>query len=500
VTGPVSTSQLQPPHAEVLSSIRILAEQAFSRAAGAPLVGGNRVRLLKDATENYPAWIEAIQAAERSIHFEIYFIYEDHVGWQFAAALEAKARQGVHVRLLYDWLGALGKTSGRFWRSLRQAGVEVRCVNPPQLDSPFGWLSRDHRKMLTVDGRLGFVTGLCVGRMWTGEPARGLEPWRDTGVEVRGPAVADIERAFALMWAMTGEPIPEHEIPSREAMPSEGDVMLRVIASLPNLAGLYRLDQLVAAVARHSLWLTDAYFIGTTAYVQALRAAALDGVDIRLLVPGSSDIPFVRAVSRAGYRPLLEAGVRVFEWNGTMLHAKTAVADSRWARVGSTNLNLASWIGNWELDVAIEDEPFAQTMEEMYLDDLTHATEIILSAARRVHASGREVPQPSPLRHRGGGGSAGRAAAGVIRIGNTIGAALTNRRDLGPAEARIMVSASVILLILASVVVLLPWVVLLPLLVLAIWVAISLLIRAYHLWMQGKREKTTSPPTHVASS
>jgi cardiolipin synthase len=483
----------------VLSSVRTLAEQAFSRAAGAPLVGGNRVCLLKDAAENYPAWLEAIEAAERSIHFEVYFIYEDCIGRQFAAALEAKARQGVRVRLLYDWLGALGKTSRRFWESLRRAGVEVRCVNRPQLDSPLGWLSRDHRKMLAVDGRLGFVTGLCIGRMWIGEPARGLAPWRDTGVEVRGPAVADIERAFALMWAMTGEPLPEHEIPSREAMPTAGDVLLRVIASLPNLAGLYRLDQLVAAVARRTLWLTDAYFIGTTAYVQALRAAALDGVDVRLLVPGSSDIPLVRSVSRAGYRPLLEAGVRVFEWNGTMLHAKTAVADSRWARVGSTNLNLSSWMGNWELDVAIEDEPFAQAMEEMYLEDLTHATEIVLSAGRRVHASGSERPHPSALRHRNGRGSAGRAAAGVIRISNTIGAALTNRRDLGPAEARIMISASVVLLILASIVVFQPWVVLLPLLVMCTWVAISLLIRAYHLWRQGKRQKTTSPPTHVAS-
>ena len=152
--------------------------------------------------------------------------------------------------------------------------------------------------------------------------------------------------------------------------------MVRVVASMPNVAGLYRLDQLIAAVARQTLWLTDAYFVGTTSYVQALRAAAVDGVDVRLLVPGSSDIPIFVSLSRAGYRPLLEAGVRVFEWNGSMLHAKTAVADGRWARVGSSNLNVSSWIGNWELDVAVEDETFAQAMQEMYLEDLTHATEI----------------------------------------------------------------------------------------------------------------------------
>ena len=138
---------------------------------------------------------------------------------------------------------------------------------------------------------------------------------------------------------------------------------VRVIAGMPGTAELYRLDQLIAAASRRTLWLTDAYFVGTTAYVQALRAAARDGVDVRLLVPGATDIWVLRGLSRVGYRPLLEGGVRVYEWNGSMLHAKTAVADGRWARVGSTNLNLQSWMGNWELDVAIEDEGFAGQMQ-----------------------------------------------------------------------------------------------------------------------------------------
>ena len=121
---------------------------------------------------------------------------------------------------------------------------------------------------------------------------------------------------------------------------------------------------MIAAMARRTLWLTDAYFVGIAPYVQALRAAALDGVDVRLLVPGASDIPVISPLSRSGYRPLLEAGIRVFEWNGPMLHAKTAVADCRWARVGSSNLNIASWISNYELDMAIEDEDFARTDAE----------------------------------------------------------------------------------------------------------------------------------------
>src|SRR5262245_14335733 len=168
--------------------------------------------------------------------------------------------------------------------------------------------------------------------------------------------------------------MPPADVLSGHPHPPVGDVALRVVASVPNTAGLYRLDLLIAALARKSLWLTDAYYAGVTPYVQALRAAAADGVDLRLLVPGPTDLPILRPISQAGYRPLLEAGVRVFEWNGPMLHAKTAVADGRWARVGSSNLNLASWLSNWELDVVVEDESFAQAMEAAYLDDLANAT------------------------------------------------------------------------------------------------------------------------------
>jgi cardiolipin synthase len=217
--------------------------------------------------------------------------------------------------------------------------------------------------------------------------------------------------------------------------------------------------------------------VGTTAYVQSLRAAARDGVDVRLLVPGASDIWVLRGLSRAGYRPLLEAGVRVYEWNGTMLHAKTAVADGRWARVGSTNLNLQSWIGNWELDVAVEHEGFADQMERMYLDDLRHATEIVLTTRARVVKS---VPAPPPRRGRRPG-SAGRAAAGAVSLGSAVGAAMTGRRVLGPAEARIMGAAGLTLLVLGLLALIWPWVVAVPLGVLAIVVAGGLLVRALRL-------------------
>jgi len=467
------------PEYDPSSAARFLADQAFSRAAGAPLVLGNSLRLLKDATENYPAWLEAIRNATRTIHLESYIIYDDVVGHRFADALISKRQEGVRVRVLYDWMGALGKTSRRFWHKLREARVEVRCVNPFQWSSPFGWISRDHRKMLTVDGRLGFVTGLCIGKMWEGDTSRGLVPWRDTGVEIQGPAVADLEHAFARMWDITGTPLAKSDIPRRTDLAPAGNVGLRVIASEPSTAGLYRLDTLIAAGARHSLWLTDAYFVGTPVYVQALIAAARDGVDVRLLVPGSSDNALVRTLSRAGYRPLLENGVRVFEWNGSMLHAKTAVADSHWARVGSTNLNPSSWLGNWELDVAVEDTHFAEQMEAMFLDDLQHATEIVLSTRRKIRASGTGRPQGART-HRGQG-SAGRAVAGALRLSHVVGAAMTNRRALGPAEARVMAGGGMLLLFIAIIALLWPRVITVPLALLGLWAGAILLGRAYRL-------------------
>lgn len=489
---PMTGVPRHPPADKVTSAIRLLAEQALSRTAGAPLVPGNSVKLLKDAKENYPAWLEAMRSAKQSIHFESFIIHEDDIGDQFSKVLIAKAQEGVSVSLIYDWLGAFGKTSRRFWQQLRKAGVQVRCFNPFRFDSPLGWLSRDHRKMLAVDSQVGFVTGLCVGRMWAGYPERGIEPWRDTGIELHGPAVADIERAFAEVWATMGSPLPEDEIPRKESIPTAGDVTLQVVASVPNTAGLYRLDQFVTAVAHKSLWLTDAYFVGMTPYVQSLRSAAMDGVDVRLLVPGSTDIPVLRALSRAGYQPLLEAGVRVFEWNGPMIHAKTAVADGRWARVGSTNLNVSSWIGNYELDVAVENEAFAQAMEELYLEDLDHSTEIILNERQKVRPVQRRNWR-SRRRAALGGGSVSRAGASAIRISNTVGAAMANRQVLGPAEARIVGSAGMVLLLFAVLGLLWPRWVTIPFAVLTGWLAVSLFIRAYKLHRKRRREMESFP-------
>jgi cardiolipin synthase A/B len=469
-----------------LPQLRELADRAFSRAAGAPLVGGNQVRLLEDARENYPRWLDAIRSAKAHVHFENYYIQEDDTGREFADALMAKAREGVRVRLLHDWMGSYWKASRGFWRSLSSAGVEVRSYNPPRLSSPLGWVSRDHRKTLVVDNEVGFVTGLCVGREWAGDPARKIEPWRDTGVEIRGCSVADIERAFARMWAFTGDPIPD-ESPADTPAPA-GEVNLRIVSSEPATAGMFRVDQLVAALARDRLWLTDAYYAGTAVYAQALRAAAKDGVDVRLLVPNATDMPILQPLSRAGYRPLLEAGVRVFEWNGTMVHAKTAVADGRWARIGSTNLNIASWLGNCELDAVIEDQSFAAQMEEMYLRDLANATEVVLDQRRKLFAPGK--PRHTRIALGSGAGSSGRATAGAIRIGNAIGAALTDRRVLGPVEARLTIVTGLLLCALSVLVAAFPWALAYPAVAAGLWGGAALFWRGTQL----RRSQKQQPP------
>jgi cardiolipin synthase len=459
------------PRQSPATAFRPLAQQALSRAAGAPLSLGNRVDLLIDGRANFDAWLEAIAGSQHNILFGNYIFRNDEVGREFVQALAERARAGVRVYVLHDWLGCLFHSRSSFWEPLRAAGGEVRTYNPFDPLSPFGWINRDHRKLLTVDGRIGFVSGVCVSAAWLGDAARGRDPWRDTGIALRGPAVADLERAFADTWEALGDPVELGVGDDDATAPPAGDVALRVIATQPSSTGTYRLDQLIAALARERLWLTDAYFIGVAPYVSALTTAARDGVDVRLLVPGTSDVPMVAALSRTGYRALLEAGIRIYEWNGPMLHAKTALADDRWARVGSTNLNIASWLGNCEIDVAIEHPGFTGLLAEQYQRDLEHATEIVLSRRRA-----RPVSR-NPHHGIGGHGSAGRSAVGAMRMASTLTAALKNRRVLSDTETRPLLGGALLLLAIAAVAALWPFALAWPLGALAAWIGICLAVR-----------------------
>ena len=480
-----ATSPLSSP------ATRLLAEQALSRSAGAPLLGGNAVELLIDGEAHFATWLAAIRGAQRCVLLENYIIRDDQVGRAFRDALAERARSGVFVAVVADWMGCLGASGRAFWQPLRAAGGQVRVFNPPHLGRPFGWNSRDHRKLLVVDGMQGFLSGVCISAKWLGDTRRGVPPWRDTGVALRGPAVTELEAAFAQSWSETGTALrPFSAMP--EPVAPAGDVALRLIATQPATAGMYRLDQLIAAMARKTLWLTDAYFVGLAPYVQALVAAARDGVDVRLLVPGSSDIPIVAGLSRSGYRPLLKAGIRVFEWNGSMLHAKTAVADGQWARIGSSNLNIASWLGNRELDVAVEDAGVAGQLAVQYEKDLGHATEIVLAPRRRRHGHGSRERVCSSETHsprvRHGGGSSGRAAAGALRIANSVGAALTNRRVLGDTGNGSLVIGTLVLAALAVVAFAWPAWIGWPFGAIAAWFALNLGIRSWRARKRRQRE------------
>ena len=473
-----------PAQANPIANLRReFAEQGFQRIGGGRVVPGNRLRVLRDARENYPAWIAAIESARRTIHLEMYIVHDDVTGRRFRDLLVARARAGVKVRVLYDWFGSLRLVGRGFWAPLRAVGGEVRVANPPSLDSVLGWVSRDHRKLLTIDGSEAFISGLCIGDAWVGDPARGIAPWRDTGVQLIGPAVADAEAAFASAWALAGSPIPPAELPRHEGIPAAGSVTLRVVASAPETTELYRMDLLVAVAARERLWLTDAYFLATPPYRQALRSAALDGVDVRLLVPHASDIEWIANVSRTMYRSLLEAGVRVYEWNGPMVHAKTAVADERWTRIGSTNLNVSSWLGNWELDVCIEDEGTARETAEMFLDDLRNATEVVITPRNKIRPDGPAPQTPSEL------GSSSRALRDAARMGSVLGAAVKGHRTLEGGESRSLVTFGAVLLVLAIVAVLLPRLIAYPIAALSGVMAGLLLLKAVRL-RRGRRRQS----------
>jgi len=365
---------------------------AMDRACGARPIEGNRIDLYSESPRALDAMLELVARAERWIHFENYIIRGDRTGRRFADALAARARAGVRVRVLYDALGSLGTSRG-FWRRLAQAGVEVRAFHPLLSLRPFDVLSRDHRKLVVGDGTHAMTGGLCVGDEWAGDPARQRLPWRDTMLAISGSAVPALDRAFGRVWRRAGVPLPPDErVGSAEAT---GGCTARIVEGVPGRARIYRAVQLLAAGAAQRLWITDAYLIPPAALYASLLDAARDGVDVRLLVPGTSDIPVLRNFTRVGYRELLRAGVRVFEYQGPMLHAKTLLADRRWARVGSSNLNVSSLLTNYELDVVVESETLTDALADQFERDLAAGREIALMARRRGRLPARLMGTPA---------------------------------------------------------------------------------------------------------
>ncbi len=375
------SSRPQPRRTPALAGLRprlgALFQRALRRTVEAPLTFGNAATLLVDGPAAFPAMLETIAGARRRVVFENYIIRDDDVGRRFAGALAERARSGVEVFVLYDWLGCI-RTGHAYWSELRRAGCHVHCFAPPSLRHPFRVLRRDHRKLVLADARVAIVGGLCIGNDW--DDVGNGPPWRDTAVLVEGPIAQELDRSFARVWKRGGGRAIPPLSPSQHGAP--GTVPARVVDGPPAAARAYRLYQLIAALAERSIYISGAYPLAPAPLRHALVSAARAGVDVRLLAPGRSDIPIVNQAARARYGPLLRAGVRIYEWNGPMLHAKTVVADGTWALVGSSNLNPFSLLGSHELDVEIQDPGIARQLERQFLADLENATEITLDAWR----------------------------------------------------------------------------------------------------------------------
>jgi cardiolipin synthase len=425
--------------------------RAMTRISNAPLREGNALSLLRNGPATYEDWLATINKAQRWIHLENYIFKNDQIGTRFAEALAERAAAGVRVRVLYDWFGCLNVPRS-FWKRMRQAGVDVRSVNPLFIGAPLDVIQRDHRKFLAVDGIYASVGGVCIADPWLATSPITKLPYRDTAVRVAGPAVADLERAFADIWKHTGPPLPPDELPDLTPIAPAGMMAARVIAEEPGRQRMSRLLQVVLAAAVRRIWIADAYFLALPILRAALMAAAQDGVDVRILLPASNDLPWVGALSRYSYRPLLESGVRIWEYSGLMMHAKTTVADGWWSRVGSTNMNITGLLTNWEIDVVTEDFHFGAEMEAMYEEDLSHAREIQLGGPAR-----RRRPQPTRPESRAeryarthNPRRSSHARAAVTRVGTALQVAGSDTLQQHERSVGAVIGAALVLLSLLS--------------------------------------------------
>lgn len=338
--------------------------------------------------------IEMIEGATDFVSLESYIFMSDSIGQRFSDALVAAAQRGVRVRVIADWIGS--KETGRsFWNGMRAGGVEVSIFNPPGFQAWLGLLPRDHRKLLVVDGKVGLTGGIGISEAWSGGVRRRrTAPWRDTAVRITGPAALDMARAFDTMWRRAHHEerrtARRHRLVRRsrgadiDPASSTGSVV-GIVEGEPWRLRVARALQMQAVSAERCIWIASAYFYPSSAELEALAGAALDGVDVRILVPSKYDHPWVRRFTRQVYARLLRNGVRIWEWNGVMMHAKTSVVDSRWVRVGSTDFNPLGVAINYELDALIEDRALGEEAEEMFRSDLAESTEITES---KVSTSG----------------------------------------------------------------------------------------------------------------
>jgi len=366
--------------------------------ADGPLVLGNRVVILENGPNTYAAMFSAISVARDSINMETYILEDDEVGQRLADALIAKQQQGVQVNLIHDAVGTLG-TKKEYFQRLSDAGVNVLEFNPVNpLADKAGWdvNQRDHRKLLVVDGRTAVLGGINISSVYSSSPrgssgggmsggSRGGDkkdlPWRDTDLLIEGPVVAPLQKLFMETWqSQKGKPLaPRQYFPPLQA---QGQEVVRAIGSAPDEPFSQIYVTLISAInaAESEILVTNAYFVPDPQLMQALTGAAARGVDVKLILPSTTDSSLVFHAGRAHYEPLLRGGVKLYERREALLHAKTVVIDGVWATVGSTNLDWRSFLHNQELTAVILGKEFGAKMRESFERDLSASDPITLDA------------------------------------------------------------------------------------------------------------------------
>jgi cardiolipin synthase len=341
------------------------------------LRAGHRLTLHRDGSEAYPRMLQAIRDAQKSVLLETYTFSDDATGRRFADTLADRARAGVDVRVLYDSLGSRA-TDHAFFGELRARGVRVVPFHPlARWFAGFPFRARDHRKLLVVDARVAFVGGLNIAREYASIADGGLG-WRDTQVEIEGPNVLEMQDMFLELWTRERKRDPPLFKPPRTHAPEDEGARMHTVSSqrLRDRWEIARHYRHAIENARHRIWIASAYFLPSMRFSKRLRAARRRGVDVRLLVPGRTDFGPVLYAAQRLFTSYLLAGIRVFEWPGPMMHAKTMVVDGMWSTVGSYNIDHLSVVRNYELIAVVSDADFGRRMEAMFEEDIARSKEI----------------------------------------------------------------------------------------------------------------------------
>ncbi len=353
-------------------------DETFRRslsAFGNTMVDGNRAEILNNGDEIFPAMAGAIREAKATVNLESYIFKDDKAGKIFADALMDAARRGVEVRVLVDGTGS--KFAGPLLDRMRQAGVKASVFRPIRLWSLYKIARRTHRKILVVDGTVSFTGGFCIADQWLGN-ARNPKEWRDMMVRATGPVSAQMQAIFSEDWTFTtGEILAGDKF--YPPIDPAGDVEAQAIKASRGDSSSFATMLYYVAIqsARKSIHIQNAYFVPSRQIRQALTQAARRGVDVRIMVPGRHiDEPLVRMASRLHYGELLKAGVRIFEYNRTMMHNKNAVIDGLFSTVGSINFDARSTHENAEESLAFYDRDLGARLEAVFAEDQTYCREI----------------------------------------------------------------------------------------------------------------------------